>query len=172
MEKWQNFYLQRMGSNPADNNAPYPVLESVSTWGMWCKNIPFKLFDKIKQPAKRTWLDEHGDDEYISSEGFYLEAYTIRVEFGCKLITDANDIAKYNISVDDVRQKVGQFLDFLRNSGEMKIYSSYTRIGRQKVRIDNVSDDAKWKSKDGQEYLTFNVTFKVNDPVTDITLTI
>jgi hypothetical protein len=53
----------------------------------------------------------------------------------------------------------------------MKMYSSHTRIGRQKVRLESVSDNAKWKTDDeGKEFLVFEVTFKVNDPVTDITL--
>ena len=153
MEKWRNFYLQKMGSST--------TYESVSAWGVWCKSIPFKIFGKVKAPAKRTWYDEHGDDEYIPSEGLYLEAYTMKVEFGCKKMT----------SVNDVRQKVGQFLEYLRSSGHMKMYSSHTRIGRQNVRLDSVSDNAIWKTDDdGNEFLIFEVTFNVGDPVTDITL--
>ena len=85
----------------------------------------------------------------------------MKVEFGCKKMS----------SVNDVRQKVGLFLKYLHESGMMKMYSSHTRIGRQKVRLESVSDNAKWKTDDeGNEYLVFEVTFKVNDPVTDITL--
>lgn len=153
MDKWRNFYLQKMeGSNN-------PVKESVAAWGIYCKNIPFKLFDKVKAPAKRTWNDEHGDDEYIPSDGLYLEAYTMRVEFGCKKVKDS----------DDVREKVGTFVEYLRKSGHLKMYSSYTRIGRQSVRLESISDSAKWKSDESGEYLIFEVTLKVNDPVTDIT---
>ena len=153
MGKWNNFFLQRMGSN-------YPVCESVNTWGVWCKDIPFKIFDKAKAPAKRSWYDEHGDDEFIPSDGLYMEAYTIKVEFGCKKMT----------SVSDVRNNVGAFLKYLQESGMMKMYSSYTRIGRQNVRFDSISDNAKWKTDEEGEFLIFDVTFKVNDPVTDITL--
>jgi hypothetical protein len=143
-------------------NASYPVCESVATWGVWCKEIPFKLADKAKAPAKRTWYDEHGDDEYISADGLFMEGYTMKVEFGCKKMT----------GVSDVRDRVGAFLGYLRESGMMKMYCSYTRIGRQNVRLDSVGDSATWKSEDGQEFLIFEVTFKVNDPVTDITLTV
>lgn len=157
MGKWNNFFLQRMGGN-------YPVCESVNTWGVWCKDIPFKIFDKAKAPAKRSWYDEHGDDEFISTDGLYMEAYTIKVEFGCKKVS--NSMA----SVNDVRNKVGTFLKYLQESGMMKMYSSYTRIGRQNVRLDSISDNAKWKTEEEGEFLIFDVTFKVNDPVTDITL--
>ena len=54
----------------------------------------------------------------------------------------------------------------------MKMYSSYTRIGRQYVRLSSVDDKATWKTDNGEEWLIFSVTFKVNDPVTDVTITI
>lgn len=155
MEKWQNFFLQKMGSGSN------PVKESVAAWGIYCKDIPFKIFDKVKEPAKRTWYDEHGDDEYIPSTGLYLEAYTMKVEFGCKKTK----------TITDVRKKVGEFLEYLRSSGHMKMYSSYTRIGRQNVRLESVSDNAKWKTDDEGEFLIFEVTLNVADPKTDIKMT-
>lgn len=157
MEKWRNFFVWKMGRDSRGNDI-YPPFESVATWGIYCKSIPFKLFDNIKQPAKRSWPDEHGDDEYIPQEGLYLEAYNMKVEFGCKRTS----------TVKDVRQKVGQFLQYLRETGHINLYSSYTRIGRQNVRLDSVSDNSKWKSYDGSEYLIFEVTFHVGDPITDI----
>ena len=154
------------------NNVAYPVCESVSTWGIWCKDIPFKLMEKVKEPAKRSWFDEHGDDEYIPAGGLYADAYTMKVEFGCKKTSTSTG----------VRERVGTFLSYLRTSGMLKMYSSYTRIGRQDVRFDSVSDSAKWESDvtvttsgntttyTGDEFLIFEVTFKVNDPVTDVVL--
>lgn len=164
MSKWNNFFLQRMGVGA--NNAPYPVNESVSTWGIFCKNIPFKLFDKVKAPSKRIWSDEHGDDEYIPSTGLFLEAYTMKVEFACKKGTDSMS------SVSDVRTNVGNFINYLRESGMMKLYSSHTKIGRQNVRLESVGEKATWISDEDMEFLIFEVTFKVNDPVTNITLSV
>ena len=163
MGKWNNFFLQRMGTD--NSGVAYPVEESVATWGVWCKDIPFKLFDKVKAPAKRTWYDEHGDEEYVPADGLKLEAYTMKVEFGCKKVDNTQ------ASVADVREKVGTFLGNLREYGMMKLYSSYTRIGRQNVRLESVGDSAKWVSDDNGEFLIFEVTLKVNDPDTDITLT-
>ena len=168
MEKWQNFFLQRMGTD--EEGRPYPVCESVSDFGIFCKSIPFKIFEKVKDPAKRSWYDEDGDDEYLPKDGLKTEAYSIKVEFGCKKIESVHDIAKYNAAVDDVREKVGSFLDFLK-LGFFKLYSSYTRIGRQNVRLESVSESSKWKSDENVEYLVFEVTLKVNDPTTDVELT-
>lgn len=165
MGKWNNFFLQRMGE--VSPGTPYPICESASTWGILCKTIPFKIIDKVKEPAKRSYHDEHGDDEYISPSGLFLEAYTMRVQFACKRI----ESDKYGSSVDDVRDKVGTFITYLRSAGMMKMYSSHTRIGRQNVRLSSISDNAVWLTDDDQEYLVFEVEFKVNDPITDIVLT-
>ena len=164
MEKWQNFFLQLMGTDEA--GVPYPAKESVSQFGIFCKEIPFKIFEKVKEPAKRSWNDEDGDDEYMPKNGLRVEAYTMKVTFGCKKIEGT---ATYGTAVDDVRNKVGTFLNHLK-LGMFKFYSSYTRIGRQNIRLESISDNAKWKSDDNNEYLIFEVTLKVNDPVTDVTL--
>lgn len=168
MGAWNNFYLQRMG---ADNGSPYSVCESVQEWGIWCKSIPFILAGKVKEPASHSWNDEDGDDEYIPAEGLKFEAYTMDVEFGCKKLTSA-EASKYGgDAISDVRQKVGAFMEYLRTSGMMKLYSSHTRIGRQNVRLVQFHDNAKWyKDESGFEFLVFKVTFKVNDPVTNVVL--
>jgi hypothetical protein len=157
MENWQNFFLQKA---TIDVSSTEPCYESVSTWGVWCSEIPFKLIGEVRAPAKRTWPDEHGDDEYIPDEGLYLESYTMDVKLGCKKTG----------TVSDVRENVGNFLTYLRTSGHLRLYSTYTRIGRQGVRLESVSDDAVWRSYDGEEFLVFTVTLRVVDPVTDITL--
>lgn len=158
MSNWNNFLLQKMS---ASASTTHPMYESVSQWGVWCKSIPFKLFDKVKDPAKRVWFDEHGDDEYIPQGGLYLESYDMSVEFGCK---------KIDGEIDDVRVAVGNFLEYLRSSGYLMMYSRHTRIGRQMVRLVSVSDDAHWEQEydGGQEFLVFTVTLHVADPVTEI----
>ena len=165
MGKWNNFFLQRMGED--SNSQEYPVCESVETWGMWCKDIPFKLCEKVKEPAKRTWPDEDGDDEFIPEGGLLLEAYSMKVEFGCK----AKDDTTNNLSATSiVRQHVGEFLSYLKESGMMKMYSSYTGIGRQNVLLESYGEGT-FKEADGEAFVIFEVSSKVNDPATQITLT-
>ncbi len=167
MGKWNNFFLQKMGVD--ENNNPYPVCESVSTWGIFCKDIPFKMFDKVKEPAKRSYYDQHGDDEYISPNGLLLEAYTMKVELACKKIGEGNSFD--SAAVNDVRVKVGAFLSYLKTSGMLKVYSSHTRIGRQNVRLESVGEGGTWMTDDdGNEFLIFEVILKVNDPDTDVVL--
>ena len=158
--------MQRMGTT---GGSAYAVCESVSTWGVWCSEIPFKLAEKVKEPAKRSWYDEHGDEEFIPSGGLMMESYNMKVKFGCKKMTGGRDTATYGTQVSDVRQKVKTFLDYLRQSGMMKMYSTHTRTGRQYVRLQSIGDNAKWVTKDDVEFLVFEVTLKVCDPVTEVT---
>lgn len=170
MADWQNFYLQKMGTDGSGN--AYTVHESVSTWGIWCREIPFKPFEKVKEPASFSWLGEHGVDEYIPDTGLLMDAYTMNLELGCKVLS-VSEAATYGTQVDDVRIAVKTFLDFLRTTGMMNIYSPYTRIGRRNVRLSGVNDNAMMeKDINGHYFLTFTVELKVCDPVTDITLSL
>ena len=168
MKDWQNFYIQKMGTEVS--GTPYPVFESVNTWGVWCKDIPFKLYERVKAPAMRSWNDEHGDDEYVPSTGLYMESYEIEITFGCKILTSlfADEETAY---VDNVRNAVKAFLDYLRASGMMKIYSTWTRTGRQYVRLSEFPETVKWVpgSTGNTEFIIFPVKFKVCDPVTEVT---
>ena len=167
MKKWRNFYLQRMGKDEYGN--PYPCCESVATWSIWCKDIPFAIGDKVKDPASRKWYDEYGDDEYIPEEGLKMEAYTMKVELGCK-VPDGVMLSVNQSASDYVRAAIGSFLDYLKESGMMKIYSTYTKIGRQNVRLSKISDKAWYSDYENESFLIFEVELKVNDPVTNITL--
>lgn len=97
----------------------------------------------------------------------------MKVEFSCKS-QDIYDEQKRLIRTarEEVRLKVKAFLTYLRESGMMNMYSTHTGIGRQNVRLESVGNDSIWKQgDDGWWFLIFDATFKVNDPVTDITLT-
>ena len=163
MADWRNFYIKKMGTGN-------PTKESVLDFGIWCKTIPFKIMEKVKQPPSRSWNDQHGVDEFIPDGGLYLDAYTMKVEFGCKKMKQLHDGSTTIPAVTDVRSKVATFIEFLRTSGMMMLYSSYTGIGRQNVRLESINDNAKWKNQGGEQWLIFEVVFKINDPYTDITL--
>ena len=162
MADWRNFYIRKMGTGNLTK-------ESVLDFGIWCKAIPFKLMDKVKQPPSRSWNDQHGVDEFIPAGGLFIDAYTMKVEFGCKKMSAMHDGSTTIPAVTDVRSNVATFINFLRTSGMMMLYSSYTGIGRQNVRLESINDNAKWKNQDGELWLIFEVVFKVCDPITDIT---
>ena len=137
------------------------VVDTLDNWGIVCKEFPFKLYGEAKELPSHDWKDEDGDDEYIPSK-LPIASYEVEVEFAYKGVMDS---ANANIK---------GFLDYLTGrdgSGvKLMVYDTYTKIGRQHVRFASVSDDVFHRQEEGGDVVVFSVTFKVNDPVTDITL--
>lgn len=130
------------------------AIDTIASFGMYCMENPFKMMDSVKEPSKRSWHDEDGDDEYIPNDGLRLSSYESDVKFGFK-----GDEFGAN-------EKLRAFLDYL-SKGMMKMYCEYNRIGRQHVRLKSVKQDLYRDEVDG-DLLILTVTFKINDPATDI----
>ena len=152
--KYEKVYIQKIGTGS-------PVKETIADFDIYCADMPFKLFVEAKAPSKRGWFDEHGDDEYIPNGGLKLKAYTMDVRFCCK-----GD--KYSSN-----EKIKKFINYLTgldgSGAEMKMYCTWTKIGRKGVRFDKLNDKAELLRDEDGDTLVFTITFKVNDPITDIT---
>lgn len=130
------------------------VKDTISSFGMYCMENPFKPCSEVKEPSKRTWNDEHGDDEYISKDGLYMASYENKVKFGFKGDTFG------------ANEKCKAFIEYLRK-GMMKMYCEYNRIGRQHVRLKSI-DPELYRDTDDGDILVLSITFKFNDPVSDV----
>lgn len=152
--KYEKVYIQKIGTGS-------PVKETIADFDIYCADMPFKLFVEAKAPSKRDWFDEHGDDEYMPNGGLKLKAYTIDVRFCCK-----GD--KYSSN-----EKIKKFINYLTgldgSGAEMKMYCTWTKIGRKGIRFDKLNDKAELLRDEDGDTLVFTITFKVNDPITDIT---
>lgn len=141
-------------------------------WGLIAKTNPFPVLPSPKEPYKNDWLDEDGDDEYIGltdkngdyHSGMRYESIEFDVSFYIK--TTGEDAEKTMVSqIESFFQKISR--------KEFKIYDSYTGIGRQKVRyagFDEESYKRNLKKGNGWARAIFSIKFKVNDPITRITL--
>ena len=149
-------YLQKTKPNSL-------VVETIKDFDIYCSKIPFKTFSDVKDPSKRDWYDEHGDDEYLPDSGLKMKAYKMDVDFCCKGTKGS------------VNAKINSFLAYLNGSDgsgvEMKMYCTLTKIGRSGVRFNKISDNAVLDRSDDGDILKFTVSFKVNDPVTEVTPT-
>lgn len=156
------------------------VVDSFSQWGIVCREVPFKVGGKSKEPAKREWYDEHGDDAFIPNK-LMLEAYDAEFEMAYK----GQELATNPFNLSLAMTNIGNFKKWLtgndNSSGtgaELKIYSPYSAIGRQKCYLLDIDDEepcVMTKQEGGNVYnenvVTFKVKFRVTDPLTDITLT-
>ena len=56
-------YIQKDFSN--GETANMQTKEVVSSFGIYCKDIPFLMYSDVKEPYSNDWLDEDGIEEYI-----------------------------------------------------------------------------------------------------------
>ena len=74
MKDYFRIYMQKDGDGAK-------VMDTITDFGMYVSESPFKPCDAVKEPVKRSWYDEHGDDEYIGKDGLYMAAYENKVKF-------------------------------------------------------------------------------------------
>lgn len=146
---YKPFLIQKLKINS-------PVRDS-KEWGIWIESIPFLLYPKMKEPAKRSWPDQNGDDEYLP-ESPVFEAYLMNVDF--VFIGERGTANNQIIS----------FMNYLSRDGEFSIYDTYSTLGRTHVRYSSYSGKAFRRREGENDVVQFTVTLKVNDPITEIRL--
>ncbi|MEG1685694.1 MAG: hypothetical protein RR319_07110 [Bacteroides sp.] len=132
------------------------IVRDSMEWGIAVKSFPFKLCSEMKEPSKRDWKDENGDDEFLPDSPVF-KSYTIDVEF------------TYIGAKETGRKNVGDFVNYIINGGMFSIYDTYTGIGRTNVRYSSFKDD-NIRLREDKDKVEFAIEFKVNDPITQIIL--
>lgn len=156
---YKPFYIQRTDENAVDlKDALSVVVKS--------HNYPMALTPK--NVYANTWLDAHGDEEYIGTSGLYFQAFTFKLEcvmFAYSSISEQQAIV-------DLRNGVRAFRSFL-SQGFFKTYDVWTGFGFQNVRLSGFSmpSDDDYQVWNSMARIIFEVELKVNDPVTRMVLT-
>lgn len=137
------------------------VKETVADFDVWCASIPFDIGMEVKEPVVKDWKDEDGEDSYLG-DSLKFAAYDMTVKWCCK-----GD----KFSANAVIKKFLSYLSGRDGSGmKMKMYCDWTNIGRRHIRLKKVSDDASLHRDDEGDVVTFSTVLRVEDPVTEITL--
>lgn len=144
--------------------------ETVETFGVWAMEVPFRIAGEVKDLSVNDWKDESGDEEYLPAE-LPMKAYDMTIKFG------------YKGAKGTGRQHLAAFFNYLRGKSwilngvthngdgtELMMYYELSGIGRQGMRLKSISDNAEYVVDDDMEAVMPEVTFKVNDPDTDVTL--
>lgn len=135
------------------------VMETVAAFDVYCAEMPFVVANKAKDVTTRDWKDEDGLDAYVPKGGLKLSSYELEAKFCCKGDKNTSNA------------KITAFLEYLLG-GYLKIWCSFTRIGRQHVRFVELSDDADLVRDSDGDILVFTVKFNIDDPVSVITPTV
>lgn len=134
---------------------------NTTEWGLVAKANPYPLLPIPKDPYKNEWHDENGDEEYVD------EMYYESIEFSVSFYIKAYD-SEEGSAETVIRKNVDAFFSKIK-SGEFKIYDSYNGIGRQKVRYAGFAEE-EFSRKDDWARAIFQISFKINDPVTRMVL--
>lgn len=133
------------------------VVDTNERWGIVVQQIPFKLLPDVKEYARTEWKDADGDDEFIPAIPRF-KAYEMEVTFLC--------IAPHG----QAHGRIRAFWDYVK-AGELMLHDTYTGIARRRVRYAKFAPKALRRRSGQQDAVEFKMTFKVNDPVTEVDLT-
>lgn len=153
--------LIAVGTNDPSNTR-YKVYDTMADFGCYVKHVPFDLFPEVKNIHTQTWNDEDGDDEYMPLKPRY-KSYEMDIEF------------VYKGNYGDANQDILNFIQTIQGKW-LKIYDTYSQIGRQMVRYVSMDEKATLyrrngvNDKGGRDLVVFKLKFKVNDPITNIIL--
>ena len=156
------------------------VVNSYTQWGIVCANVPFKSGGKTKDLPVREYFDENGEDTYIPP-ALKFDAYDMEFEMayaGKELASNPFNLSLAYTKIKDFKKWLSGNDGLGSTGAELKIYSSYSTIGRQGCYLLDIDDEEthlQLMQQGGNLYhenvLTFKVKFRVTDPMTDITLT-
>lgn len=163
---YKPFYIQY-----GDNTT---ATDTRSEWGMIAKVNPFPALPTPKEPYSNKWLDENGVEEY-TDEMFY-DSFEFAVSFYIRARSTVVDNVVTETSTETIRKNMNNFFNAIKK-GSFMIYDSYTGLGRRDVRYAGFAEEEfKSRREDGTDrsedwaYTIFKITFKVNDPITFMTL--
>lgn len=167
---YKKFLIQQQTYSGSQYTNVGQVVDTQEKFRVACQEFPFKKQPEIKEPPKRDWFDEDGDDVYIPTDGVKFKAYDLEATF------------IYVGSKSTIREDISNFIDFLYGRKDsdgnkmtggvmLSIYDEYTETGRRGVITINMNNTLYRNADyDPDAIATFKVKFRVTDPVTDITL--
>lgn len=154
------------------------VVNSFTQWGIVCCKVPFKAGGKVKEFAEHDWKDENGADTYFPNKAVF-EAYDAEFEmayYGKELATNPFDLSLAFEQITAFKKWLTGNDTAAGSGTELKVYSPFSTIGRTcyLLEISDESPHVQAKQENGNLYnenvVTFKVTFRVTDPMTNITL--
>lgn len=140
----------RGGAYKADMEYEDPF-DTKDSYGLLVQHVPFTIRPKTKNLVKQTWLDEDGDDVFLSETGAKCEAYDWKVDF----------VYLHNDGMSHVR--IADFVNRI-NGRWLKIHDTYTQTTRSGVYVSEFDQEPRFKRRGDQDLVIFSVTFRVNNP--------
>lgn len=130
----------------------------LAEYGIAVTHFPFIIGGKPKNIATRKYYDEDGDYVFIP-ETIKYDGIDFSVKFAYK---GAFETAGGNIA---------NFMAFI-SGAEISIYAEHLQIGRQRVRVAEPVEASKFYRTAKKDVIEFEVKFRTEDPMTNISLSV
>ena len=138
----------------------------LSDWSIYAVELPYIPMPNLKDPYSNDWYDEDGDDEYIPTTPHY-KSIELKLKLACKT----------ELGITSVTDSIRNCIKYMANQGEFRIYLNYgDGCGWQKCRYVGYDTEAKHfkqaiaNSNATEDVVVFEVSVKVNDPITEMKL--
>lgn len=174
MSQPYKLYIQQIAFNGLSYISGKPI-DTLDKFNIVCEDCPFILFPESKELPSRSWAGEDGIDEYIPQE-LPIKEYDMTIKFLYNKTRDGSTVTD-----DTIRADIKSFISFLYGrigsgvsgdnvrSARLAIWSEDTGIGRKDVRVKKVGNSIFYHTRyDDNVVCEFEITFQVNDPVTDV----
>jgi hypothetical protein len=145
------------------------VVNIYKQWNIVATEIPVPEIEAKDLPV-HDFSGENGEDAYIPSY-IPVKPYDIEIKFAYMgdLSQCYNNIYKGFLAYLQGTAPANEDYDSITEGG-FKIYDQHNLIGRQKVYLKKFNGEGELVQDNEGEHLQFKMTFRVCDPVTDITL--
>lgn len=160
MEK-QKTYIQQI-SYDGSSYTKGSVVDIETEFGCIASDFPLLIGEEMKEVVAREWAGEDGRDVYMPPTP-PMQHYDSKATFTFK----GTDYT--------LRANITKFIRYItgRNSlavgGMLAIYNAYTQNGRKDVHVSKIGSDLYYnETYDDEKVASIDVTFVVEDPVTEI----
>ena len=159
-QKTVPIYLCKMGTDI--NGNAFPTYKVEDEFGFVTQDEPTILSAKVKNVESNDFYDEDGEQEWAARR-LRLQAYTMSITF-------ISQGSKY-----ELHKRIEKFRNYLcgiEGTGTMlMLYEDWYKTGYKDVRLSELTDNLKYKQISEDYFvISFNVKFKVNDPLTKVEL--
>lgn len=137
------------------------VKDLFDDFGFVCTSVPFDVSGETKDLPTRSYPEVDGDDVYIP-DVLPLKSFDTTISVAYKGIE--------SYAVKRLTALVGYLRGLTDTGARLKMYSSYTMVGRKDCYLKEVGEPT-FRKDNGYEHLQCKLKFHVCDPVTLVTPT-
>ena len=134
----------------------------VDDFSVVCLEVPMAIQAEIMDFSSTEYYGEDGEDTYFPEEST-VKAFDWKVKLGTLAATVSTCVKQFTTFINYLTGKDGE-------GTELSVYSAWTGVGHNKVYCKQVSEPEFSRDSQGNSIASFEVTFRITNPLDLITL--